>query len=152
MNRLFRFGAFGALVLGLSAAPVSASTNLDTRIAVLRGLDKITGRITTLTTPVGDTVRFGSLAIIVRACRTRPPEEPPESAAFLDIADIKPNQPPVDVFRGWMYASSPAVSAMDHPVYDIWVLECREPLNPPDGSGNPIETGSLPARTAPLAG
>ena len=45
MNRLFRFGAFGALVLGLSAAPVSASTNLDTRIAVLRGLDKITGRI-----------------------------------------------------------------------------------------------------------
>lgn len=128
-----------AACLGVPAS--NAATDIDTRLAVLRGLDKITGRITTLTTPVGDTVRFGSLAIIVRACRTRPPEEPPESAAFLDIADIKPNQPPVDVFRGWMYASSPAVSAMDHPVYDIWVLECKEPISPPADTGNPIETG-----------
>lgn len=123
------------------AAPADAATNIDTRLAVLRGLDKITGRITTLTTPVGDTVRFGSLAVIVRACRTRPPEEPPESAAFLDITDIKPNQPPVDVFRGWMFASSPAVSAMDHPVYDIWVLECREPLQQQPDAADSIETG-----------
>lgn len=136
-----RFVLGCAIAASLGVSPSHAGTDIDTRLAVLRGLDKITGRITTLTTPVGDTVRFGSLAIIVRACRTRPPEEPPENAAFLDIADIKPNQPPVDVFRGWMYASSPAVSAMDHPVYDIWVLECKEPLQGPADTGNPIETG-----------
>ncbi|MBN2751357.1 MAG: DUF2155 domain-containing protein [Rhodospirillaceae bacterium] len=120
---------------------LNAATNIDTRLAMLRGLDKITGRITTITAVVGDTVRFGSLAIIVRACRTRPPEDPPESAAFLDITDIKPNQPPADVFRGWMFASSPAVSAMDHPVYDIWVLECKEPLPEQNEPITPIETG-----------
>lgn len=132
---------FGALAVFAAIPAADAGTTLDTRIAVLRGLDKITGKITTFTTPVGDTVRFGSLAIIVRACRTTPPEEAPESAAFLDITDLKPNQPPADVFRGWMFASSPAVSAMDHPVYDIWVLQCREPIAPPPDQANPIETG-----------
>jgi hypothetical protein len=129
-----------ALGTALIATDGSAATNIDTKFAVLRALDKITGRITTLDTPVGETVRFGSLSIIVRACRTRPPEEPPESAAFLDITDIKPNKPPIDAFRGWMFASSPAVSAMDHAVYDIWVLECREPL-PQNDTTTPIETG-----------
>jgi len=140
--RRFPLRLAGLFLAALCAAPADAATNIDTRFAVLRGLDKITGRITTLTTPVGDTVRFGSLAVIVRACRTRPPEETPESAAFLDITDIKPNQPPADVFRGWMFASSPAVSAMDHPVYDIWVLECRDPLpQQSEPANNPIETG-----------
>ncbi len=133
--------ALGAICLTALPARLDAATTVDARLAVLRGLDKITGRITTLTTPVGDTVRFVSLAIIVRACRTRTPEETPEGAAFLDITDIKPNQPPADIFRGWMFASSPAVSAMDHPVYDIWVLECREPLPQQPDSANPIETG-----------
>ncbi len=132
--------AWASLGTVLIATDVTAATNIDTKAAALRALDKITGRVTTLVTPVGETVRFGSLSIIVRACRTRPPEETPESAAFLDITDIKPNKPPIDVFRGWMFASSPAVSAMDHAVYDIWVLECREPLQPNETTP-PIETG-----------
>jgi len=136
----FRRIVLGGLAAALALLPASAATNVDCRIAVLRGLDKITGKITTIVTPVGETVRFGSLAIIVRTCRTRPPEETPESAAFLDVTDLKPNQPPADVFRGWMFASSPAVSAMDHPVYDIWVMGCREPLPKPESAG-PIETG-----------
>jgi len=135
------FAAAFSLAVILSTTPLSAATNIDTKFAALRGLDKITGRITTMVAKVGDTVRFGSLSIIVRSCRMRPPEETPESAAFLDITDIKPDKPPVDVFRGWMFASSPAVSAMDHPVYDIWVLECREPLSPGEKSTSPEETG-----------
>jgi len=134
--------ATALLTCGLlvSATTVNAATNIDTQTAVLRGLDKITGRVTTLVAKVGETVKFGSLSIIVRSCRMRPPEEPPESAAFLDVTDIKYHQPPIDVFRGWMFASSPAVSAMDHPVYDIWVLECRDPIKA-KGNKNPIETG-----------
>ena len=93
-------------------------------IAVLRGLDKVTARISTIEVPVGHAVRFGTLEITVRTCDKRPPEEPPEAAAFLDIWEIRQEQPSANLFRGWMFASSPALSAMDHPVYDVWVLDC----------------------------
>jgi hypothetical protein len=93
-------------------------------IAVLRGLDKVTARISTFEVPIGHTVRFGTLEITVRTCDKRPPEEPPEAAAFLDIWEIRREQPAADLFRGWMFASSPALSAMEHPVYDVWVLDC----------------------------
>ena len=97
-------------------------------VAVLQALDKVTARVTTLEAPLGDTVRYGSLEIIARACDKRPPEEPPESAAFLDIWEERPGEPVQGVFRGWMFASSPALSAMEHPVYDVWVLDCKNPI------------------------
>lgn len=93
-------------------------------IAVLRGLDKVTARVTTLEAPVGEPIEFGALEIVVRTCDKRPPEEPPESAAFLEINEAREGDERVDVFQGWMFASSPALSAMDHPVYDVWVLDC----------------------------
>lgn len=93
-------------------------------VTVLRALDKVTARISTIEAPVDQPVTFGTLRIIARTCDKRPPEEPPESAAFLHVEESRPNEVPVSVFRGWMFASSPAVSAMDHPVYDIWVLDC----------------------------
>ena len=94
--------------------------------AVLQGLDKITARISTFDAPLGQAVRFGSLQIIARACDKKPPEEPPESAAFLEIVDIRPDSPEVPLFTGWMFASSPAISALEHPVSDVWVVECRK--------------------------
>lgn len=98
-------------------------------VAVLQTLDKVTGRVWTVDAPVEQTIRFGTLDIMVRACRKRPPEEPPESAAFIEVRDIKPGETPKTLFTGWMFASSPAVSAMEHPVYDVWVLDCKgEPL------------------------
>ena len=93
-------------------------------VAVLRGLDKVTARVTTLNAPVGETIPFGALEITVRTCDKRPPEEPPESAVFLEITEIRVGNPSIDLFHGWMFASSPALSAMDHPVYDVWVLDC----------------------------
>jgi hypothetical protein len=94
-------------------------------VAVLQGLDKVTARVSTFEAPLNRIVRFGTLEIIARACHKRPPEEPPESAAFLEIRDVKPDEPPADLFMGWMFASSPALSALEHPVYDIWILDCR---------------------------
>ncbi len=94
--------------------------------AVLQGLDKITARISTFEAPLGETVRFGSLQIVARACDKKPPEEPPESAAFLEIVDVRPDSPEVALFTGWMFASSPAVSALEHPVYDVWVVDCKK--------------------------
>lgn len=93
--------------------------------AVLQGLDKITARVTPIKVPLGQTVRFGTLEIQVKACNKRPPEEPPESAAFVEIQERKPGEQPARVFAGWMFASSPALSALEHPVYDVWVTDCQ---------------------------
>ncbi len=120
----------------LAATPQDASQNTvqgtSYDIAVLQGLDKVTARVSTIEAPVGDTVKFGTLEIIARVCDKRPPEETPESAAFLDIWEVRPGEPAVSVFRGWMFASSPALSALEHPVYDIWVVDCKNgPRNRP---------------------
>ncbi len=93
-------------------------------VAVLQGLDKVTARVSKIEAPIGRVVRFGTLEIIVRTCDKRPPEETPESAAFLDIWEARRGEPAISLFRGWMFASSPALSAMEHPVYDVWVLDC----------------------------
>jgi hypothetical protein len=93
-------------------------------VAVLRTLDKVTARVATIEVPVGTATALGSLEVTVRACDKRPPEETPESAAFLEIVDTKPDEPPQTLFSGWMFASSPALSALEHPVYDIWVVDC----------------------------
>ncbi len=113
-----------AAVLLAPTAPVRAAATLDQRFAVLQGLDKITARVMRLEVPVGGTSPFGTLSITVHACRSAPPEETPENAAFLVIQDQVPNEPPQTAFSGWMFSSSPALSAMDHSVYDVWVLRC----------------------------
>jgi hypothetical protein len=92
---------------------------------ILQALDKVTARITTLEVPLNSPARFGTLEITAERCTKTPPEEPPESAAFLVIREIRPEQDPVELFRGWMLASSPALSALEHPVYDVWVKDCR---------------------------
>ncbi len=107
------------------AAVLAASPARAGEVAVLQALDKILGRISTFEAKVGEPTRFGTLYITVRACRTRPPEEPPESTAFLEIDDERPGEARQRVFTGWMFASSPAVSALEHPVYDVWVKSCR---------------------------
>jgi hypothetical protein len=109
-----------AVVFGIGTGGAGA-----TEFAVLQGLDKVTARISTFEAPIGVPVRFGSLEITARTCRKRPPEETPESAAFLEIRDIKPGESPVAVFTGWMFASSPALNALEHPVYDVWTIDCR---------------------------
>ncbi|GAB4124974.1 MAG: hypothetical protein Kow00104_09630 [Rhodothalassiaceae bacterium] len=92
--------------------------------AIARALDKITARITELRLPIDQEVRFGSLAIRARQCVARPPEETPESAAFLEIDEIG-EEGRRRAFSGWMFASSPALNPLDHPVYDVWIIGCE---------------------------
>ncbi len=105
--------------------------------AILQGLDKTTARVSTIEAPLDLPARFGTLQIVARACHKKPPTEPPESTAFLEIVDIRPDSPEIPVFTGWMFASSPAVSAMEHPVYDVWVVDCRKIVPPEAGAGEP---------------
>jgi len=114
-------------ILALFALPATAPAGAESLVgtgATLQAMDKVTARISKIEAPVDQAVRYGDLEIQVRACRKRPPEEPPESAAFLEIFEIKKDVRR-KVFSGWMFASSPALSAMEHPVYDVWVVDCK---------------------------
>ena len=110
----------------LSCPSFALAPSVDKPIASLRVLDKNTARVDELSLPVNQTATFGSLSVTPRACRTTPPEEAPESAVYLDVLEKKPDAPETPVFHGWMFASTPALSAMEHPVYDIWVIGCKE--------------------------
>ena len=94
-------------------------------VAVLQGLDKITARVSKFEAPVDAPVQFGTLAIRVRDCEKNPPEDTPESAAFVEIDETRTGEIRTRVFSGWMFASSPALSALEHPVYDVTLLDCR---------------------------
>ena len=98
----------------------------DLQEVVLQGLDKETARILSFGGRVGETVRFRTLDIAIRRCQRTPPDEPPERAAFLQIYDVDPDTGKRTMaFSGWMFKSKPALSAMDHPIYDVWVKDCK---------------------------
>jgi hypothetical protein len=120
-----------ALLLSAAAMPAAADP-YDT--VVLETLDKISARVSRMEVAVGTTATFGSLKITPRHCDKRPPEETPESSVFLEIVEELPDEQPKLEFSGWMFASSPALSALDHPVYDVWVVDCK------NASTSPAET------------
>ena len=148
MTRFLRF-TLATAAIALAASGASA---LEPRSGVkLRALDKITGNSTDLTAKVGDTLKFGRLSVTVKACFQAPPQDTPESAAFLEIHALaaeshrvtaaekagkesrgpKPIGPDGLLFSGWMFASSPGLSALEHPTYDVWVISCNS--SGPDG-------------------
>lgn len=128
-----RPGAAPILSLALLAAAGSALARPSEphRVAVLRGLDKVTARVSTLEAPVDQPTRFGTLLVTPRTCLVAPPIEPPERAAFLEVREAgaaSASEGGPLLFSGWMFASSPGLSALEHPIYDVWLLDCREPI------------------------
>ncbi len=113
-----------ALAALLAAGAAQAAVDQPRDVARLGTLDKVTARVSRLDVGVGETRRFGTLEITAEACFEAPPTEPPESAAYLTIVDQVPETPPEEVFSGWMFASSPALSALEHAVFDVWVVDC----------------------------
>jgi hypothetical protein len=99
-------------------------------VLVMTGLDKITGRPTRVVAHLNQPVEFATLTITARYCYSTPASETPETSAFLQIDDHRPDQAERRVFSGWMYASSPGLNAMQHPLYDVWVISCS--ANAPD--------------------
>ena len=107
------------------AGSAGAAAWIDGNKARLQALDKITARISTVEAPVGAARFYGTLEIIINRCAFRPPEEPPENAAFITVRDRGYNGlAPKQVFSGWIFSSSPAISALEHPVYDLTLLAC----------------------------
>jgi hypothetical protein len=131
------------VVFALASAGSAFAETIAEPVALLQGLDKITARVSQFEAPVGTPVRFGTLSIRVRDCEKNPPEEEPESAAFLEIDEARPGEANLRVFSGWMFASSPALSALEHPVYDVIVLDCKTASGSP-----PVQSGKVEEKTA----
>jgi|SRR5579872_2917419 len=121
MRLLFAL-AVGGIALAAGAA---AAAMIPEPIAILQGLDKISARTSKIEASVGSIVHFGTLSIEVRDCEQSPPEDSPENAAFLQIYETPPGEDTKRLFSGWMFSSSPALSELEHPVYDVTLLACK---------------------------
>jgi hypothetical protein len=95
--------------------------------AVFSGLDKITGRIIAFDAAIGETVQFGALRVTARVCYTRPPTEPTNTDAFLEVDEVTLQGEVKRIFTGWMFVASPGLHAIEHPIYDIWLTDCASP-------------------------
>ena len=113
--------AAGQAVAAQSAQVDDPQATVEANVLHLRGLDNLNGTAQDFDCRVGDTTRFGHLEILAEACRVPRDEPKADAFAFLRIRDIREAAPR---FSGWMFASSPALSALDHPRYDVWVLSC----------------------------
>ena len=98
----------------------------ERQLALLQALDKVVARTSKLEAPLDRPVQFGTLRIVARACHAAPPEEPPENAAFLEIDEVDHAGRATRLYTGWVFSSTPGLAALEHPVYDIWVLACTE--------------------------
>jgi hypothetical protein len=115
--------------IGIVVPPVSPPLEQGPVVypaATVQTLDKITGRVRQFDIDVDQTLRAGQMAVTLRACRARPEDELPDSAAFLEVNEIRGEDGTLRrLFTGWMFASTPAASALEHPVYDVWLVACR---------------------------
>jgi hypothetical protein len=117
--------ATSLLAVGVIGAAGAQQGWVAQQVAELQALDKVTARVSTLRVPVNRPAQFGSLTITVRSCNARPPDEVPDAAAWMEITDSRAPANGSAVFRGWMFANAPGVNMLQHPVYDIRVMECR---------------------------
>ncbi len=112
--------------------------------AVFAGLDKITGRIISFDVNINETVQFGALQVTPRACYTRPPTETPNTDAFIEVDEVTLQGETKRIFTGWMFAASPGLHAVEHPIYDVWLTDCK--------GGQPAVTAEAPPVDAPPPG
>ncbi len=124
-----RLLAGGMIVLaGMGAGQAAQITN---PVAQFTGIDKITGRIITFDVYVDETVQFGALQVTPRVCFSRPPEDEPKTDSFVEVDEITLDRKIRRIFTGWMFAESPGLNAVEHPVYDVWLTGCKQSSNVP---------------------
>jgi hypothetical protein len=114
-----------AAAAGALFAAAAAAAPIANPVAVFDGLDKVTATITTIEIPIDGVGRFGELTITPRVCYTRPPTEPPQTTTFVEIDEHQLSGEVKRVFSGWMFASSPGIHGLEHPVYDVWLKTCK---------------------------
>ncbi len=129
--RIGQIGRSGVLaVVAIAAVAITAATGaraekISNPVAEFTGLDKITGQIRTFDVLVDETVQFGALQLTPRVCYSRPPTEPPRTTAFVEVDEVTLDRKIQRIFSGWMFADSPGLNAIDHPIYDVWLTNCK---------------------------
>ena len=118
-------GAALAAVSALTAPDAALADKISNPIAVFDGLDKITGRIISFEVAINETVQFGALQITPRVCYSRPPTDAPQTDAFAQVDEIDEQKQIKRIFSGWMFADSPGLHGVEHPIFDIWLTACK---------------------------
>lgn len=141
------------LTAGLMALPIPAAAEKTANaVAVFTGLDKITGRIITFDVYIDETVQFGALRVTPRVCYNRPPTEAAQTDAFVEVDEITLENEIQRIFTGWMFAASPGLNAVEHPVYDVWLNDCRQTSDvAPPGERTGDEARTAAANPEPSA-
>jgi len=113
-----------ALVLSTLAVSHASADKISNPTAIFSGLDKVTGRIVSFEVAIGETVQFGALQLTPRVCYTRPETETPNTTSFIEVDEVTVNNEYSRIFTGWVFAASPGLHGIEHPVYDIWLTGC----------------------------
>jgi hypothetical protein len=135
-----------AVVAGF-APGLAHADKIQNPIAVFAALDKVTGRISHLEIPINQTVQFGALKVTPRVCDSRPPTEPPHTSSFVEVDETKLTGEVQRIFTGWMFAESPGLHAVEHPVFDVWLTSCK--TSAPEAPSESSENLAPPPDSAP---
>jgi hypothetical protein len=136
-ERRFLSAMLATVAVGLALVPASAkAARIENPVAVFSGIDKITGRITSFDVYIGETVQFGALQVTPKVCYSRDDTEAQKITSFVEVDEITLDRKIRRIFTGWMFADSPGLNAVEHPVYDVWLIECKakSDVPPPDDS------------------
>jgi hypothetical protein len=127
-----------AAIMAVATAGYAQAARIENRVAVFSGIDKITGRITQFDVYIGETVQFGALQVTPRVCYTRDETEAPKTTTFVEVDEITLDRTIRRIFTGWMFADSPALNAVEHAVYDVWLDNCKmeSDVPPPETATN----------------
>ena len=125
MSRTIARAALASCALVAFCAGPARADKIKNPTAVFSGLDKITGRIVSFEVAVDETVQFGALQLTPRVCYTRPPTESAKTTGFLEVDEVTLDNKYRRIFTGWMFASSPGLHAIEHPIYDVWLVDCK---------------------------
>lgn len=124
-------GRRGLAIVAASLCVLSAggaqADRIENGVAVFSALDKVTARTSKFEVPLNTTVQFGSLKVTPRVCYSRPPEEQPKTTSFVEVDEIQLDGQEKRIFTGWMFAESPGLNAVEHPVFDVWLTDCEKP-------------------------
>ena len=138
-------GATLAAVSALAASHPALADKISNPIAVFNGLDKITGRIISFEVAINETVQFGALQITPRVCYSRPPTDAPQTDSFAQVDEIDEQKQIKRIFSGWMFADSPGLHGVEHPIYDIWLTDCAAPTKVAEPVVQPAAAAPAPA-------
>src|SRR4051812_898044 len=141
-------GTLAAAALAVLFATPAVAQRIENSVAVFAALDKVTAKISRLEVPLNQTATFGALKVTPRACYSRAPTEPPKTTTFVEVEETQLDGKEKRIFSGWMFADSPGLNAVEHPVFDVWLTDCSQPRV---AAQRPPQPGAPPGAAPPAA-